>query len=322
MKLTASVLAAIAGKSVNDNMRSIIAGLDAFGVSAGLDKPHRLAHYIAQLGHESGGFRYDREVWGPTKAQVGYDTRTDLGNTAAVDGDGKKYAGHTPMQITGKANTTAFRDWCRAQGLNPPDFVSNPELMNTDPWEGLGPIWYWMTRDLNKYADANDLEMLTRKINGGTNGLADRIAWYTRAALVMTGFGPEDVKAAQLQAQASRLLPAGADQIDGVAGPKTRAALHQMLAAEAPATVTQAAPVVQETVVTPKGSDRTLMTRVATGAGIIAPAAGYFVDFDQTGKLLMLAIGVAGVVVLFWKGELIAARVRKVLAAFDGEAAK
>ncbi len=322
MKLTASVLATIAGKPVNANMRSIIAGLDAYGVSAGLDKPHRLAHYIAQLGHESGGFRYDREVWGPNPAQARYDTRTDLGNTAALDGDGKKYAGHTPMQITGLANTRAFRDWCVAQGLNPPDFVANPELMNTDPWEGLGPIWYWQTRNLNKYADANDLEMISRKINGGTNGLPDRIDWYTRTALVLAGFAPDDVKGAQRAAQALRLLPTGEDQIDGVAGPKTRAALHQMLAAEAPATATQAAPVVQETVVTPKGSDRTLMTRIATGAGIVAPAAGYFVDFDQTGKLLMLGIGIAAVVVLFWKGELIAARVRKVIAAFDGEPAK
>jgi putative chitinase len=322
MKLTASVLATIAGKPVNDNMRSIVAGLDAYGAAAGLDKPHRLAHYIDQLAHESGAFRYDREVWGPTAAQKRYDTRTDLGNTPEADGDGKLYSGKGPMQITGKANVTAFRDWCRAKGLNPPDFVKNPELINTDPWEGLGPIWYWSTRNLNKFADANDLEMITRKINGGTNGLADRINWYTRAALVLAGFGPTDVAAFQRQAQASGLLPAGADQIDGIAGPKTRAALHLTLAAEAPATATRAAPVVQETVVAPKGADRTLMQRIAGGAAVVAPASSFFLDFDQTGKFIMLGIGIAAVGILIWRGERIAARVREVLAAFDGEAVK
>ncbi|UXN73362.1 hypothetical protein N8D56_21180 [Devosia sp. A8/3-2] len=118
VRLTAATLSAIAGKPVNDNMRSIIAGLDAYGTAAGLDKPHRLAHYIAQLGHESGGFRYDREVWGPTAAQKRYEGRADLGNT--VKGDGKKFSGKGPIQITGRANVTAFHDWCKAKGLNPP----------------------------------------------------------------------------------------------------------------------------------------------------------------------------------------------------------
>ncbi|UXN73361.1 hypothetical protein N8D56_21175 [Devosia sp. A8/3-2] len=151
--------------------------------------------------------------------------------------------------------------------------------------------------------------MVTRKINGGTNGLADRINWYTRAALVLAGFKPDDVKGFQRQAQASRLLPAGADQIDGVAGPKTRAALHLTLAAEAPATATTAAPVVEETVVAPKGADKTLMQRIAAGGAIAAPVAPFFLDFDQNGKLLMLGIGLVAVVVMLWRGELIAARV-------------
>lgn len=77
--------------------------------------------------------------------------------------------------------------------------------------------------------------------------------------------------------------------------------------------------VVEETVVAPKGADKTLMQRIAAGGAIAAPVAPFFLDFDQTGKLLMLGIGLVAVVVMLWRGELIAARVRKVLSAFDGE---
>lgn len=209
-------LARIAGRAANDNMRSVLAGLDACGAEAGLDRPHRLAQYLAQLGHESQGFLYDREVWGPTRAQAGYEGRADLGNTAP--GDGSRYRGRTGIQITGRANAKAFRDWCRAAGLNPPDFEASPEKMNTDPWEGLGPIWYWMTRDLNRYADIGDIENVTRVINGGKNGLSDRIDRYARAALVLLGFGPTDVRG--FQAAHGGLV------VDGDAGPRTRAALH------------------------------------------------------------------------------------------------
>lgn len=64
--------------------------------------------------HESGDFRYDREIWGPTPAQQRYDTRTDLGNTPEKDGDGYLYRGRTGMQLTAKDNYRQFRDWCRA----------------------------------------------------------------------------------------------------------------------------------------------------------------------------------------------------------------
>lgn len=61
----------------------------------GLDRLHRLVHCLAQLMHESGSFKWDQKIWGPTPAQARYDTRTDLGNTAAKDGDGYLYRGRT-----------------------------------------------------------------------------------------------------------------------------------------------------------------------------------------------------------------------------------
>lgn len=218
MQVTAGTLATIAGRSVNSNMESTIAGLEMAGVGVGLNRPHRLAQYLAQLAHESGLWRYDREVWGPTEAQKRYEGRKDLGNTEP--GDGSKFRGHTAAQITGRANTTDFRDWCRKIDPRAPDFVANPGLMNTDPWEGLGPIWYWDTRGLNRYADNGDLLTITKRINGGTNGLADRQAQYTRAGLVLLGYAPADVRAFQRSHGLT---------VDGISGPRTRAAIHAEL---------------------------------------------------------------------------------------------
>ena len=220
MQITAGTLATIAGRSVNSNMQSTIAGLERAGVGAGLNRPHRLAQFLAQIAHESGGWRYDAEVWGPTSAQKRYDTRTDLGNTAAADGDGFLYRGRGPIQITGRSNYRQFTTWARSLDPQAPDFVANPDAVLTDPWEGLGPIWYWDTRDLNLYADNGDLLTITKRINGGTNGLADREAQYTRAGLVLLGYAPADVRAFQRSHGLT---------VDGIAGPATRAAIHAEL---------------------------------------------------------------------------------------------
>lgn len=326
MQVTPEVLSRIVGKPINDNMRSVCAGLDAYGRSAGLDRPHRLAHYLAQLIHESGAFRYDREVWGPTPAQQRYEGRKDLGNTQP--GDGKKFSGKGPIQITGRANTAAFRDWCRANGMAAPDFEKDPDLINTDPWEGLGPIWYWQTRKLNQHADANDIEMLTRRINGGVNGLADRIDWYTKTALVLAGYSPGAVKSFQIDAQRRGLIPQGEGQIDGIAGPKTRAALHMTLAAvSAPsaAAPVKPAPVTEEVetpvAVTPANAEKTGAVRTGGLLGIASPILAWlgsaFVGLDQTGVFILIGLGVLGTAILLWRGEVIAARARAVLAEFQ-----
>ena len=220
MQITAGTLATIAGRPVNSNMISTIVGLERAGVGAGLNRPHRLAQFFAQIAHESGLWRYDAEVWGPTAAQKRYDTRTDLGNTAAADGDGFLYRGRGPIQITGRSNYRAFTAWARALDPQAPDFVANPDAVLTDPWEGLGPIWYWDKHDLNRYADNGDLLTITKRINGGTNGLADRQAQYTRAGLVLLGYAPADVRAFQRSHGLT---------VDGKAGPATRAAIHAEL---------------------------------------------------------------------------------------------
>lgn len=226
------------------NASSVLNALVLYGYKFGLNKPHREVQYFAQLMHETGEFRYDKEIWGPTPAQKRYDTRTDLGNTPAKDGDGEKYKGRGPIQITGKSNYAEFRDWCRKNfNGDGPDFVKYPDKINTDPWEGLVPIWYWSSRNLNKYADIGDIETITKKINGGLNGYEDRVQLYERLALVKLGYSPNQLEVFQKDHGLA---------VDGVPGPKTRAALHKALVDLTPGEMAkptvQVAPVTEEIV--------------------------------------------------------------------------
>lgn len=122
----------------------------------------RLAHLLAQLVHESGSFRYMEEL----ASGAAYEGRADLGNTQP--GDGVRYKGRGPIQITGRSN---YRVFGRKIGV---DIERHPEIAAI-PSIGLHlALEYWRNRDLNRWADADDIETITRKINGGLNGLADR----------------------------------------------------------------------------------------------------------------------------------------------------
>ena len=137
----------------------------------------RVAAFIAQVGHESGQFRWLKELWGPTAQQVGYEGRADLGNT--VKGDGSKYRGRGLIQITGRANYAACGE---ALGL---DLLSKPELLEQPQHAAMSAAWFWSTRGLNTLADQGEFVKITRRINGGVNGLADRQALYDKALKVL-----------------------------------------------------------------------------------------------------------------------------------------
>lgn len=133
-----------------------------------INTAERIAAFLAQVGHESGRLLYAREIWGPTAAQQRYEGRSDLGNIQR--GDGKRYMGRGLIQITGRANYQQVSD---ALGV---DFVSNPELLESTLYASLSAGWYWDSRRLNRWADSGDFERITRRINGGVNGLEDRYA--------------------------------------------------------------------------------------------------------------------------------------------------
>lgn len=133
----------------------------------------RMCHFLAQILHESGTFRYTSEIWGPTATQSGYEGRRDLGNDSP--GDGFKYRGRGWIQLTGKANYQV------ASAQLGQDFVNNPDLLAQYPWAAIIAGWYWDKHNLNSLADNDDILDITKRINGGTNGLPDRQTWLARA---------------------------------------------------------------------------------------------------------------------------------------------
>lgn len=143
----------------------------------GIVTPERIRAFLAQIGHESGRLRYVREIWGPTPAQRRYEGRADLGNTEP--GDGHRYMGRGLIQITGRANYAAASD---ALGE---DFIAYPALLETPRWASLSAGWFWSSRGLNALADAGEFDQITRRINGGQNGRADRLALHLAAAEVL-----------------------------------------------------------------------------------------------------------------------------------------
>jgi putative chitinase len=146
----------------------------------------RVVHFLAQLEHESGDFRYTEEIWGNTPAQQRYDIRPDLGNTPQRDGDGKLYKGHGLIQTTGKHNHEVVTKRLRAKGYNCPDFVKEPAKLAEMPWALLSALEFWDEHSLNALADRDDIDAITKKVNGGTNGLADRKKQLAEAKAVFT----------------------------------------------------------------------------------------------------------------------------------------
>ncbi|NNA41981.1 glycoside hydrolase family 19 protein [Pseudomonas lundensis] len=139
--------------------------------------PKRVAAFIAQIGHESGQLKYVKEIWGPTKVQARYEGRADLGNTQP--GDGSKFRGRGLIQITGRANYKACGE---ALAL---DLVNHPELLEKPQHACMSAAWFWASRGLNTLADAGQFDTITRRINGGQNGAADRQMLYARALKVL-----------------------------------------------------------------------------------------------------------------------------------------
>lgn len=153
-----------------------------------LNTPQRQACFIAQVGHESGRLRFSRELWGPTKQQLRYEPGTklarDLGNVAP--GDGKRFMGRGLIQTTGRGNYRRVTQRLRQRFADCPDFVIDPEQLERPFWAAMSAGDYWAMRNLNKWADAYDFAGLTRRINGGYTGLAERQALYARAYASLT----------------------------------------------------------------------------------------------------------------------------------------
>ncbi|MCY7264381.1 glycoside hydrolase family 19 protein [Pseudomonas protegens] len=143
----------------------------------------RMAAFIAQIGHESGQLQWVREL-GSDQYLSKYDTGAlakRLGNTPEADGDGKKYRGRGLIQVTGRANYEA----CSEALFSDVRLLNTPELLEIPVYAALSAGWFWQRAGLNTLADKGDFLTITKRINGGTNGLADREALYQRALKVL-----------------------------------------------------------------------------------------------------------------------------------------
>jgi predicted chitinase len=147
--------------------------LNAAMAEAGINTPQRQAAFLAQLAHESGEFRYMEEI----ASGAAYEGRTDLGNTEP--GDGMRFKGRGPIQLTGRSN---YRAAGQALGI---DLENNPTRA-AEPDVGFRTAaWFWNSRNLNQHADAGNFDAITYRVNGGYNGKASRDAYYARALQVL-----------------------------------------------------------------------------------------------------------------------------------------
>ncbi len=133
----------------------------------------REAAFLAQLAHESGSLRYMEEIASGKE----YEGRKDLGNIQL--GDGVRYKGRGSIQLTGRINYKTYGD------LLGVDLISDPALAATKEIAFRIAGQFWKSHGLNELADRQEFKRITKQINGGYNGLEDRLKFYERAKKVL-----------------------------------------------------------------------------------------------------------------------------------------
>lgn len=142
-----------------------------------INTPLRVAHFIAQVMHESGGFRYQEEIADGSQ----YEGRLDLGNDRK--GDGKRYKGRGLIQITGRYSYGKYGMYRKV------DFLALPDLVAHIPYCVDSAGWFWsVEKNLNHAADEDNIYKISRRINGGNNGAMERRDYLHRAKVVLDIF--------------------------------------------------------------------------------------------------------------------------------------
>lgn len=176
--MTASTLSKVmGGRCSKARYAELVGPNNQAMVEAGCTTVNRAAMWLGQIRQESGGLEWFTELASGRE----YEGRSDLGNTHP--GDGVRFKGRGPIQVTGRANYTALSRWAHAKGYVPTAtyLVDNPTNLAEDRYGFLGAVWFWETHGINGYADRGDVRGATLRINGGTNGLASRLSYYNFA---------------------------------------------------------------------------------------------------------------------------------------------
>jgi putative chitinase len=165
------------GKPSKSPPADVIKAMKDYGIKSALER----AHFLAQCAHESGQFAWKREF----ASGKAYEGRKDLGNTQT--GDGVRYKGRGYIQITGRANYTSYNTYLKSKGIKD-DVVANPELLE-GKFAADCSVWFWSVagpkgvknfpKKANEGAGMDIVTKISRWVNGGDNGLADRKEKFT-----------------------------------------------------------------------------------------------------------------------------------------------
>ena len=192
MELTQDQLLEVFPNAREDLVEAICNGLNVLAEDYEINSPLRLAHFLAQTAHESGGFRLTEENLNYSAQRLlevfpkyfrnvdanAYARKPEkiasrvyanrMGNGDEASGDGWKYRGRGLIQLTGKSNYTRFANFLDFSLDDVDEFMKTPEGALESA------AWFWYENDLNQLADADNITAVTKKINGGTNGLEER----------------------------------------------------------------------------------------------------------------------------------------------------
>lgn len=205
-----------AGRRIEQHLPFIVPAM----IEGSIDTAERIAAFLAQLAHESAEYRYMEEIADGSA----YEGRRDLGNVQ--QGDGRRYKGHGPIQITGRWNHAR----CGA-ALNLP-LLDQPTLICLPEHGTRSAAWYWNDRALSPLADVGDFREITRRINGGFNGWKSRVEYWERnrrilglGAAVVDDNRPACLRRGDTGADVVRLQEKLGVDADGDFGPVTEDAV-------------------------------------------------------------------------------------------------
>lgn len=189
-------LRAIMPKARKTRLEEFLVYFNEYSGFAGLTNLYRLASFLSQIAHETKELIYMEEI----ASGKAYEGRKDLGNIKI--GDGQRFKGRGPIQLTGRKNYRLFTLWIQKNmkaiwgddiPKELPNFEQHPYLVSTMEWGLLAAIFYWTENKLNEASDKitinkdgiYNVEKPTRLINGGINGLEERTEYFTKSLTVL-----------------------------------------------------------------------------------------------------------------------------------------
>lgn len=183
MKITTAQLLRAYPNTHKERAKEFVDTFNKWSDKFGINTVKRVVHFLAQVFHESGALRYTEELASGAAYDTGAKAKA-LGNTPEKDGDGQKYKGRGFIQVTGFRNYKAYEDSGFCNGR----VTEHPEWLAQNPGHTKSAMWFWWKNNLSAIADEDDggkrgeeiVKRITRKVNGGYNGLSQRLFFYRR----------------------------------------------------------------------------------------------------------------------------------------------